>query len=171
MLFCIADTLTGTTDVFNLYKISAMWGKSSVNEFVQFETVTFNSRITVVFYMPAAFLAIATAPSLLYHLLNKYRIAIGDCDPPSISGMSTVCDHLKHFLPSWTPSDSSQHSLRASTVHDHAHLNSLYTGQFTSSWLLNPNLGLSSGFLCALRYWQSIPFLFFTCLFLWLNLR
>ena len=51
-----------------------------------------------------------------------------------ISGMSIVCDHLKHLLPSWTPSDSSQHSLQASTLHDHAHLNSLYTGQFTSSY-------------------------------------
>lgn len=28
MLFCIADTLTGTTDVYNLYKISLMWGKA-----------------------------------------------------------------------------------------------------------------------------------------------
>ena len=29
---------------------------------------------------PAAFLAIATAPSLLHHLLNKYIIAIGALD-------------------------------------------------------------------------------------------
>ena len=92
---------------------------------------------------PAAFLVIATAPSLLHHLLNKYRIATGGCDPLLISGMSIVCDHLKHFLPSCTPTDSSQHSLQASTIHDHAQLNSLYTGQFTSSWLQvipNPNL-------------------------------
>ena len=48
---------------------------------------------------PAAFLVIATAPSLLHHLLNKYRIAIRGCDPPLISGMSIVCDHhLKHFF-------------------------------------------------------------------------
>ena len=78
---------------------------------------------------PGTFLAIATAPSLLHHLLNKYRIAI----KPLISGMSIVCDHFKHLLPSWTPSDSSHHSLQASTLHDHAYLNSLYTGQFTSS--------------------------------------
>ena len=78
---------------------------------------------------PAAFLAIATAPSLLHHLLNKYKIAIGDCDPPLISGMLIVL--LKPFLHSWTPSDSFQLTLQASTIYDHAHLNSLYTAQIT----------------------------------------
>jgi len=31
----IADTLTGTTDVYNLYKISVIWGKALLNELVQ----------------------------------------------------------------------------------------------------------------------------------------
>ena len=35
MMVCVADTLTGTTDVYNLYKISAMWGKAIINELLQ----------------------------------------------------------------------------------------------------------------------------------------
>ena len=59
-------------------------------------------------------------PSYIIYLIST-ELQLG----PLISGMSIVCDHLKHLLPSWTPSDSSQHSLQASTLHDHAHLNSL----------------------------------------------
>ena len=92
--------------------------------------------------------------------------------------MQLAFEHLRNFLPNWSPPDSpTKHSLQAaldtdqlhqllntSTTRDCAHLNSIYTGQFTSSWLQaipNPNLGLAivgCEFTCALRYWLSIPF-------------
>ena len=76
--------------------------------------------------------------------------------------MSTVCDHLKCFLPSWTLSDSSQHSLQASTIYDHAHLNSLYTGQFTSSWLqVIPNPSVVGSVLSDIG--RVLPFILHLC--------
>lgn len=108
---------------------------------------------------PAAFLASCNSSlPLVCWLLGSYGAE--DCDSLSIPGMSLAHDQLKHLLPSWNPSEcTSQHSIQtsldtdqfhqlfnASSIHDHAHLNSLYTGQFTASWLQavpNPNLGLA----------------------------
>ena len=56
-------------------------------------------------------------PSYIIYLIST-ELQLG----PLISSMSIICDHLKHLLPSWTLSDSSQHSLQAFTLHDHAHL-------------------------------------------------
>jgi len=134
-------------------------------------TVTFWGAWSLFLYShcPAAFLASChSSLPLVCQLLNRYRVE--DCDPPSIPGMSLAFDQFRHLLPSWIPSESpSQHSLQASldtdqfhhlcnvsSIWDRAHLNFLYTGQFTSSWLQaipNPNLGLAvvgSEFVCAL---------------------
>ena len=70
------------------------------------------------------------------------------------------------------PDSPTQHSLQAAldadqlhqllNTRDRAHLNSIYTDRFTSSWLQTiPNVGLAivgCEFSCALRYWLSIPF-------------
>ena len=75
--------------------------------------------------------------------------------------MQSAFEHFQNFLPNWSAPDSPTQTslqaaldadqlhqlLNASTTWDRAHLNSLYTGQFTSSWLQaipNPNLAVSS---------------------------
>ena len=51
---------------------------------------------------PAAFLPLLQLrPSYIIYLIST-ELQLGLL----ISGMSIVCDHLKHLLPSWTPSDS-----------------------------------------------------------------
>jgi len=35
LMACSVDTLTGTTDVYNLYKLTMLWGKAIINELVQ----------------------------------------------------------------------------------------------------------------------------------------
>ena len=91
--------------------------------------------------------------------------------------MQLAFEHLQNFLPNWSPPDSPitfpagclnadqlYQLLNTSTTRDRAHLNSIYTGQFTSFWLQAipyPNMGLAiigCEFICALRYWLSIPF-------------
>ena len=70
----------------------------------------------------------------------------------------------QHSLQAALDDDLYHDLLKASTIHDRSHLNSLYSGQFTSSWLQaipNPNLGLAfvgSEFPCTLRYKLTIPF-------------
>ena len=82
--------------------------------------------------------------------------------------MPLAIEHLQNLLPNWTPPDSPfqdslQAILDADELHhllsqDCAHLNSIYTGQFTSSWLQaipNSNLGfaiIGCEFTCTLRY-------------------
>ena len=35
LVVCLVDTLTGTTDVYNLYKLTVLWGKALMNELMQ----------------------------------------------------------------------------------------------------------------------------------------
>ena len=127
---------------------------------------------------PAAFLASCHSSFPLIQQLFS-GCSFEDLHPHSIPGVQSAFEHFQNFLPNWsTPDSPTQTSLQAaldadqlhqllnaSTTRDRAHLNSLYTGQFTSSWLQaipNPNLGLAivgCEFTCALRYWLSIPFL------------
>ena len=126
---------------------------------------------------PAAFLASCHSSfPLIQQLLSG--CSFEDLHPHSIPGVQSAFEHFQNFLPNWSAPDSPTQTslqaaldadqlhqlLNASTTRDRAHLNSLYTGQFTSSWLQaipNPNLGLAivgCEFTCALRYWLSIPF-------------
>ena len=126
---------------------------------------------------PAAFLASCHSSfPLIQQLLSG--CSFEDLHPHSIPGVQSAFEHFQNFLPNWSAPDSPTQTslqaaldtdqlhqlLNASTIRDRAHLNSIYTGQFTSSWLQaipNPNLGLAiigCEFTCALRYWLSIPF-------------
>ena len=126
---------------------------------------------------PAAFLASCHSSfPLIQQLLSG--CSFEDLHPHSIPGVQSAFEFFQNFLPNWSTPDSPTQTtlqaaldadqlhqlLNASTIRDRAHLNSIYTGQFTSSWLQaipNPNLGLAivgCEFTCALRYWLSIPF-------------
>ena len=87
---------------------------------------------------PAAFLASCYSSNLLVcQLLNRY--SIHDNVPPSIPGVPITYELLESLFPIWSFSNSySQSSLqpaldndqfqqlfKASSIHDHAHLNSL----------------------------------------------
>ena len=127
---------------------------------------------------PAAFLAsCCSSLSIVTALLNRFNEG-NRVSTTCIPGEAEARNCPQHLLPDWSIPDSpSQHSLQdaldhhqfhllfnTSSIRDRAHLNSLHSSKFTGAWLQaipNPNLGLSliaSEFICALRYWLSIPF-------------